>query len=141
MLHLLHTAVDVQALGMRRIFVSRFSGVLSAYGIHLADIVMERQEPCASLYTPEAIPGLLARLDGLEKAAKAELVGRGFGESSIVVERFLNMRFAGTDCAIMTKLGPGEEDYGQVRGHSIHTEGHEKKSCMSKRVWKRRATR
>jgi 5-oxoprolinase (ATP-hydrolysing) len=122
---------------MRRIFVSRFSGVLSAYGIHLADIVMERQEPCASLYTPEAIPGLLARLDGLEKAAKAELVGRGFGESAIVVERFLNMRFAGTDCAIMTKLGPGEKDYGQVRRDSIRTYLGTKRS----RSWKRRATR
>ena len=33
-----------KTLGIKRILVNRFSGILSAYGIHLADIVVEKQE-------------------------------------------------------------------------------------------------
>lgn len=39
-----------RALGMRKIIVSRFSGVLSAYGISAADVVCEKQEACATEY-------------------------------------------------------------------------------------------
>lgn len=33
---------------MKNIFVSRFSGVLSAYGLSAADVVCEKQEACAA---------------------------------------------------------------------------------------------
>lgn len=39
-----------RALGMRRILVNRFSGVLSAYGLSEADVVCEKQEACAAEY-------------------------------------------------------------------------------------------
>jgi hypothetical protein len=55
---------------MRRIIVSRFSGVLSAYGIHLADIVLERQEACASVYSPASLPALQERLSALEATVR-----------------------------------------------------------------------
>jgi 5-oxoprolinase (ATP-hydrolysing) len=32
-----------KSLGMRRIFIHRYSGILSAYGLSLADIVVEKQ--------------------------------------------------------------------------------------------------
>lgn len=35
---------------MRNIFVSRFSGVLSAYGLSAADVVCEKQEASAAEY-------------------------------------------------------------------------------------------
>ena len=103
---------------MRRIVVNRFSGVLSAYGIHLADIVIEKQEPCASLYSAEAVGGLKERLDALEASAIQELRAQGFPEKEIRIERFMNLRFAGTDCALMTTTTTtddgGEDDYGKV---------------------------
>ena len=99
-----HCCAMAKALGMRRIVVSRFSGVLSAYGIHLADIVVEKQEPAAAVYAPEARAALEQRLDALEAAARAELQAQGFPAEDIAVERFLNLRFAGTDCALMTSL-------------------------------------
>lgn len=37
-----------RALGMTNILVSRFSGVLSAYGLSAADVVCEKQEACAA---------------------------------------------------------------------------------------------
>lgn len=35
---------------MSNILVSRFSGVLSAYGLSAADVVCEKQEACAAEY-------------------------------------------------------------------------------------------
>lgn len=101
-----------QALGMRRIVVSRFSGVLSAYGIHLADIVIEKQEPSATTYSPSSLPGLLARIDALEASGRQELQDQAFDPSAIEVERFMNLRFAGTDCALMTSLPHGTKGQG-----------------------------
>ena len=117
-----HCCAMAKALGMRRIVVSRFSGVLSAYGIHLADIVKEKQEPAAGVYGPQSIPALEARLDALEEAAREELSAQGFAPGAVQVERFLNLRFAGTDCALMTtrttttgdssSSGSSSSDYG-----------------------------
>lgn len=41
---------------------NRYAGVLSAVGIHLADIVSEAQEPAAAALDAQALPGLEARL-------------------------------------------------------------------------------
>ena len=38
-----HACAIAQTLGMRRIFVQRYAGVLSAVGIGLADVVAEEQ--------------------------------------------------------------------------------------------------
>jgi len=35
---------------MSTIFVHRYSGILSAYGLALADVVHEAQEPCSKIY-------------------------------------------------------------------------------------------
>lgn len=45
-----HCCAMARALGMSRILVSRFSGVLSAYGLSAADVVCEKQEACAAEY-------------------------------------------------------------------------------------------
>lgn len=45
-----HCCAMARALGMRKILVSRFSGVLSAYGLSAADVVCEKQEACAAEY-------------------------------------------------------------------------------------------
>jgi len=112
-------SLDHQALGIRRIVVSRFSGVLSAYGIHLADIVVEKQEPSAIIYSPETLPVLLKKLEKLEAVGRQELLEQGFAPSAIASERFLNLRYAGTDCALMTSVrnipDAKSSDYSKVR--------------------------
>lgn len=45
-----HCCAMARALGMSNILVSRFSGVLSAYGLSAADVVCEKQEACAAEY-------------------------------------------------------------------------------------------
>ncbi|GIT70599.1 MAG: hypothetical protein Ct9H300mP28_04130 [Pseudomonadota bacterium] len=41
---------DPRKLGISKIFIHRFSGILSAYGMGLADIVVEKQQPSARFY-------------------------------------------------------------------------------------------
>jgi N-methylhydantoinase A/oxoprolinase/acetone carboxylase beta subunit len=40
---------------MGTVFVHKYAGILSAYGMALADVVHEAQEPCAKIYEPGKI--------------------------------------------------------------------------------------
>ncbi|KAI8475487.1 MAG: Hydantoinase B/oxoprolinase-domain-containing protein [Monoraphidium minutum] len=104
-----HACAIAAALGMRTIFrlYKRYAGILSAVGIHLADIVQEAQEPAAALLGgDESLQQLAARLDALHAAAVGKLQGQGFAADQIKVERFLNLRYQGTDVAVMTPWDP-----------------------------------
>lgn len=46
----------------------RYSGILSAYGLALADVVHESQEPCAKIYEGKNV--LIALVIGIFKASK-----------------------------------------------------------------------
>lgn len=73
----------------------RYAGVLSAVGIHLADIVQEAQEPTATQLSATAMPELQQRLTGLAAAAVSKLEAQGFDKQHIAVEHFLNLRCGG----------------------------------------------
>ncbi len=45
-----HACAVARSLGMSQVLVHRYSGILSAYGLALADVVHEAQEPCALTY-------------------------------------------------------------------------------------------
>lgn len=47
-----HACAIAHALGMSKIFVHKYAGILSAFGMALADVVHEVQEPCAKRLIP-----------------------------------------------------------------------------------------
>jgi 5-oxoprolinase (ATP-hydrolysing) len=47
-----HACSIAKSLGMGTVFVHKYAGILSAYGMALADVVHEAQEPCAKVYEP-----------------------------------------------------------------------------------------
>ena len=77
----------------------------------------ERQEPSSHAYTSSTAPLLLARLDALEESVRTELQRQGFSGTRVKIERMLNMRFDGTDTALMIlpradeKSEDGSPDY------------------------------
>ena len=77
--------------------------------------VYERQEPSSTFYTEQNRSSLISRLEKLEEDVRGELRGQGFEEHRIHVERALNMRFEGTDTALMVLPektdGDGKEDF------------------------------
>jgi len=92
-----HACAIARALGISRIFIHRFSGILSAYGIGLADVVVEKQKPSAASYTPAALGGLLRDLAALRQEAEKELSAQGFAADAIQSTGYLNLRYQGTD--------------------------------------------
>lgn len=92
----------------------RYGGILSAYGLSLADAVHEVQEPTAETYQGDISPSGKKRLSHLKKVATEALQKQGYDESTIIVEEYLNMRYEGTDNAIMiakSKDTTFEEDF------------------------------
>ena len=100
-----HACSIARELGISKIFIHRFSGILSAYGMGLADIVVEKQEPSA-LVLPEnkennVFKNLLKNLKKLSSDAKTELLAQGYKAEQIEIKRYLNLRYQGTDTALM----------------------------------------
>ena len=95
---------------MRTVFIHRFAGILSAYGLGLADVVNEQQEPAALHYSPENLVKVNKRFEEMCANATKELKSQGFTENEIEFEIYLNLRYDGTDTAIMT-MKPDNEDY------------------------------
>ena len=100
-----HACSIARELGISKIFIHRFSGILSAYGMGLADIVVEKQEPSA-LVLPEnkendVFKNLLKNLEKLSSDAKTELLAQGYKAEQIEIKCYLNLRYQGTDTALM----------------------------------------
>lgn len=106
-----HACAIATALGIQSIFVHRYAGILSAVGIGLADVVAEAQEPSASLLEESTLPDLELKLDRLKVNSEESLKKQGFTDSSRAsFQRFLNLRYDGTDVPVMTKAPP-DGDY------------------------------
>ncbi|XP_062501085.1 5-oxoprolinase-like isoform X1 [Corticium candelabrum] len=96
-----HACAIARNLGMKKVFIHRYAGILSAYGLAMADVIHECQEPCAQVYEESSFNLIDERLDVLIKRSTEELKNQGFTESNITVTPYLNMRYHGTDCALM----------------------------------------
>lgn len=133
-----HACEIASLLGIKTILIHRYSSILSAYGLALADrcvpfsshtlrilntpppSAFELQEPSSHLYSPSTHPFCVERLDKLDKEVRAELAKQGFQGDRVRTERMLNMRFKGTDTALMVLPradeggggGGGGEDFG-----------------------------
>lgn len=109
-----HACEIAKLLAIKTIVIHRHSSILSAYGLALADRAHELQEPCATFYTQQNIPSLMARLDKLTAQVQAGLGSQGFTGTRVKVERILNMRFEGTDTSLMVLpevTGAAPDDY------------------------------
>ncbi|PPR05011.1 hypothetical protein CVT24_010204 [Panaeolus cyanescens] len=105
-----HACEIASLLGIKTILIHRYSSILSAYGLALADRVYELQEPCSTFYTPQNKSSLISRLNKMEAVVREELRNQGFQESRIHTERMLNMRFEGTDTALMVLPNEKEQN-------------------------------
>lgn len=107
-----HACAVARALGMRTVFVHRYSGILSAYGMGCADSVEDEQEPCA-LRLPRDEAEARRRLDAIAQRAAAALRRRGIARERIRHERYLHLRFDGTDVGMMIAEPAAGGDFAQ----------------------------
>ncbi|CAL5213599.1 unnamed protein product [Lathyrus oleraceus] len=104
-----HACAIARSLGMKEVLIHKFCGILSAYGMGLANVVEEAQEPYAAVYGTESIFEASQREAVLLKQIKQKLQSQGFKEESISTETYLNLRYEGTDTAIMVKRQIAED--------------------------------
>lgn len=116
-----HAVAIAQSLGIKQILIHRYSSCLSAYGMALADVVEERQEPESAVWsgTSEGRDELKSKMKALREKACGGLREQGFDDASMKTEEYLNMRYRGTDTALMIvkpeKNGTIDEwDFGQA---------------------------
>lgn len=96
-----HAVAIAEALGIKQILVHRYSSVLSAYGMALADVVDERQEPESKVWSKDAVPDLKRKMEELKKKSTSRLNDQGFSDDKVEFEEYLNMRYRGTESALM----------------------------------------
>jgi 5-oxoprolinase (ATP-hydrolysing) len=106
-----HAVAIAEALGIRQILIHRYSSVLSAYGMALADVVDERQEPESKVWSAkgDAVKYLQGKMEELKSKSKQTLQDQGFSEDEIHFEEYLNMRYRGTESALMI-IKPSKEE-------------------------------
>ncbi|KAM9308642.1 5-oxoprolinase [Gastrophryne carolinensis] len=107
-----HACAIARSLGMKTVFIHKYGGVLSAFGMALADVVHEAQEPCSLVYSKDSFPLLEERIAILERQCTEALQRQGFHRSQIDLEPFLHLRYERTDCALMCSARgyPGHSD-------------------------------
>ena len=100
-----HACRVADALGMERILIHPLAGVLSAFGIGIADVKAIRD---ASVLTPlgEDISGALAEL---ELRAREALLEQGVHHLQIKLERRARLRIRGSDTSLEIPLASAEE--------------------------------
>ena len=99
-----HACGVADALGMGRVFVHPLAGVLSAYGMGLADQTAMRE---ASVELPLDEAGLAQarqRLDELGVQAHATVASQGVAATGIELRPQLHLRYQGTDTALLVPV-------------------------------------
>src|SRR3569832_1806829 len=96
-----HACQVADARGMKTIFVHPLAGVLSAYGMGLADQVVMREASMEMPLHAEAHAKLAAELARLSQQAIEEAGGQGIAPERISVVRRVHLRYEGTDSALI----------------------------------------
>ena len=93
--------------GMTRVLLHPLAGVLSAYGMGLADVRALKQQAVEARLSDAALAATAPTFAALEAAARAR--GRGAGHcrrSASRVRRTLHVKYEGTDTTLETGVGP-----------------------------------
>ncbi|MFK0376730.1 hydantoinase B/oxoprolinase family protein [Pandoraea sp. NPDC090278] len=106
-----HACGVADALGMTQVFAHPLAGVLSAYGMGLADQTAMRERMIEAPLADDGLVALEDALGALADDAVNALLSQGVPPSRIETVRRVHVRYAGTDSAIAVPFG----SVGQMR--------------------------
>jgi 5-oxoprolinase (ATP-hydrolysing) len=99
-----HACLVADALAMTRVFIHPLAGVLSAYGMGLADqVAMRSQALEARLEDVRALEDIAGKL---AVEAREDLVAQGVSPAAVTVVRRAHLKYEGTDTALVVQLAP-----------------------------------
>lgn len=91
----LHACNVAERLGMRRVFVPRHPGVLCAFGLLVADVVVDYSRAVMAKATRDVIARLRAMQGEMLAIGQAELQREGIAEEAMKFRLRLDMRYEG----------------------------------------------
>jgi len=100
-----HACLVADALGMTRVFAHPLAGVLSAYGMGLADQTAMREQAMELALHTETASILATQLEALAQQASADLLAQGVSARQINVVKRVHLRYDGTDSVIVVSFG------------------------------------
>ena len=105
-----HACAVARELGIRRVLCSPDAGVLSAYGIGMADVVRHRAAGVYRPYGPAALADLETAFQRMTAEARDEVAGEGFAAHQVEVRRLVDLRYRGLD-SYLTIAEPASGSY------------------------------
>jgi 5-oxoprolinase (ATP-hydrolysing) len=100
-----HACLVADALGMSKVFVHPLAGVLSAYGMGLADQNVIREQAVELKLSESALPEIADALKALTATAEAELQRQQVSLGPITTHRRVHVRYEGSDSALVVPFG------------------------------------
>jgi 5-oxoprolinase (ATP-hydrolysing) len=99
-----HACQVADALGMAEVLIHPLAGVLSAYGIGMAETLILRQQTAELPLDAASLETLRVPFALLAHEAGAELIGQGFSMDDIEIEHSLLLKYDGTDSTLQLPL-------------------------------------
>jgi len=111
-----HACLVADALGMTRVFIHPLAGVLSAYGMGLAEQSALREHALEHEMNAAGVQAARRLAAALSREGVAALVAQGVTAEAVRSEPRLHIRYQGTDTALLCGLPlEGTNDVGAVR--------------------------
>ncbi|HKE18428.1 MAG TPA: hydantoinase B/oxoprolinase family protein [Kofleriaceae bacterium] len=104
-----HACALARSLGIRTLLCDRRAGVLSAWGMGLADVTWHGEADAGrQLLDGDAIAAL--DFDALEERGRSAMAGEGFARDAAVARRSVDLRYRGADTALTIDVGADMEE-------------------------------
>ena len=104
-----HACLVADALGMTRVFIHPLAGVLSAYGMGLAEVAALRERSVEAPLDDAAVPQIGVALGELAESARTEVLAQGIAAERVRVAKRVHLRYDGTDSALVVGYGSRDE--------------------------------
>ena len=104
-----HACAVADALGIATILIHPLAGVLSAYGMGLADARLLKERAVEAPLSADLTPVLERTFSELERAGRAAMQVQDLATGSVRAIRSARLRYAGSDTALLVAAGDPDE--------------------------------
>ncbi|KAJ6445474.1 inositol oxygenase [Purpureocillium lavendulum] len=117
-----HACDIARTLGITRVAIHKYSSVLSAYGMALADTVQEERKPCSEALATPTQPSIRLAFDELEEQTVRSIREMDATCTKMESTYFLNLRYEGSDTSLMTEKPVNSWDFAAKFTEEHHQE-------------------
>ena len=100
-----HACLIADTLGMETVLIHPLSGLLSAYGIGLAQVRASREQSVEAALSDDALADLAPLRERLAGETQAEVAGQGVDQGDVAITVWAHLRYDGTDTALPVLIG------------------------------------